>query len=622
MRIIDDRRRIAQRSSSGGGLLRAQWAGGETPAVTDDRPVDSLREFLRILRTRGELLEIEAEVDPALELAEIHRRVIAASGPALLFRNPRGADFPVVTNLFGTRERTHLSFGRRPREFVERLVEAAHTCVPPTLSKLWSFRDVALQGLRVGMKHVTSGPVTEVEEAPALHRLPALTSWHSDGGPFFTLPLVYTESPTSGKGNLGMYRMQVHSATETGMHFQIHKGGGFHFTEAEAAGRDLPVTVFVGGPPALMLAAIAPLPEDVPEMLLASLLLGKRLPCVTGRGPHAIPAAAEFAFVGRLVAGERRPEGPFGDHYGYNSLVHDYPVFRVEKVLRRSDAIWPATVVGRPRQEDFHIGDFLQDLLSPLFPLVMPSVRKLWSYGETGFHSLAAAVVRDRYPREAIASGFRILGEGQLSLQKIIFLTDRDVDLTDFRSLLETLLARVDWRRDLIIVSETSQDTLDYTGPKVNHGSKMMLLGLGDPVRALPERWSGERLPQGAAAARAFCRGCLVVLGAPYAAADDQPARIARAPEFSDWPLIVLVDDLAEATASDELFLCTTFTRMEPAADVHGREQCVERFHVGLDPPVVFDCRLKPWYPDVMEVDDATRNLVDRRWDEYGIELP
>ena len=590
--------------------------------MTHAEPVESLRDFLDLLRNRDDLLEIDAEVDPVLEVAEIHRRVIAAGGPALLFRNPKGADFPIATNLFGTLERTNLSFGSRPRQFVERLVEAAHTCVPPTPSKLWSFRDLAMQGLRVGMKGLSSGPVSEVEEAPAMDRLPALTSWHSDGGPFFTLPLVYTQSPTSGKGNLGMYRMQIHSPSETGMHFQIHKGCGFHLSEAESLGQDLPCTVFVGGPPALILSAIAPLPEDVPEMLLASLLLGRRLPRVEGRGPHPIPAQAEFAFVGRVLAGERRPEGPFGDHYGYNSLVHDYPVFKVDKVLRRRDAIWPATVVGRPRQEDFYIGDFLQDLLSPLFPLVMPSVRQLWSYGETGFHSLAAAVVRDRYPREAIASGFRILGEGQLSLQKIVFLTDQEVDLTDFRTLLETMLARVDWRRDLIVVSETSQDTLDYTGPKVNHGSKMLLLGLGAAVRELPARWEGGALPEGITAAKAYCHGCLVVEGRSYAGAEDLAQQVARFAGFRAWPLLVLVDDLAEATATDELFLWTTFTRMEPAADVHGREHHVARFHVGLEPPVVFDCRLKPWYPDVMQVDDETRDLVDRRWDEYGIRLP
>ena len=324
--------------------------------------------------------------------------------------------------------------------------------------------------------------------------------------------------------------------------------------------------------------------------------------------------------MGEIPPGVRRPEGPFGDHSGYNSLVHDYPVFRVRKVFRRRDAIFPATVVGRPRQEDFFLGDFLQDLLSPLFPMVMPSVRRLWSYGETGFHCLAGAVVRDRYPREAVASGFRILGEGQLSLQKFVLMTDRDVDLRDFRTVLETVLARVDWRRDLIVVSQTSQDTLDYTGPKVNEGSKGMLLGLGEAARALPERWDETApLPEGVGRARTFCRGCLVVEGRPYADERAQAARVAAFEGFRDWPLVVLVDDAAEATSSTELFLWTAFTRMEPAADIHGRAAHVERFHVGLDPPVVWDCRMKPWYPPVLEVDAATRDLVDRRWKEYGI---
>ncbi len=583
-------------------------------------PVRDLHAYLDLLRPRGELLEITAEVDPRLEIAEIHRRVIHEGGPALLFRNPRGADTPVATNLFGTSERAALAFGERPRKFIERVVEMAEQLVPPTAGKLWGFRDVLFGGLRVGMKDVSSGPVTEIEEEPRLDRLPALTSWHSDGGPFLTLPLVYTEHPQTGKHNLGMYRMHVHGPAETGMHFQIHKGGGFHYAAAEERGEDLHATVFLGGPPALILSAIAPLPEDVPELLLASLLLGERLRRVRGKAPHPLVADCEFAFAGRVLAGQRRTEGPFGDHYGYNSLAHDYPVFRVDRVHRRRDAVFPATVVGRPRQEDFHIGDFLQDLLSPLFPLVMPSVRKLWSYGETGFHSLAAAVVRDRYPREAIVSGFRILGEGQLSLQKFVFLTDQEIDLTDFVTVLETILERVDWGRDLIVVSQTAQDTLDYTGPRVNHGSKGMLLGLGEVVRELPRRFDGT-LPGGVVAARPYCRGCLVVGGRPYAEEEGQAARIAREDVFADWPLVVLVDDVDEATASSELFLWTTFTRMEPAGDIHGRSERVARFHVGLEAPVVWDCRVKPWYPEVMEVDDATRDLVDRRWDEYGIPL-
>jgi len=584
-------------------------------------PLRNLRQYLDLLRTRGELVEITASVDPRLEIAEIHRRVIARRGPALLFRAPRGADFPIVTNLFGTPERVDLAFGARPKEFVERLVETVDKIVPPSLGKLWEARGLAMEALRVGTKSVADGPVCEVQEAPRLDRLPALTSWHGDGGPFLTLPLVFTQSPEHGKPNLGVYRMQIHSPTETGMHFQIGKGGGFHFHAAEKSGRNLPATVFLGGPPALILAAIAPLPEDVPEILLASLALGERLPRVVGKSAHPLVAECEFAIEGEVLAGVRRREGPFGDHYGYDSFAEDYPVFRATKTFRRRDAIFPATVVGRPRQEDFFLGDYLQDLLSPLFPLVMPSVRKLWSYGETGFHSLAAAVVRDRYPREAVASGFRILGEGQLSLQKFVWLTDQDVDLTDFRALLETMLARVDWARDLVVVSQTSQDSLDYTGPRTHHGSKGMLIGVGAPVRALPEKWiEGTPLPDGVARARAFCRGCLVVEGAPFAREKDQAERVAKWERLREWPLVVLVDDLGEATASVELFLWTTFTRMAPATDIHGRARNVSGFHVGLEPPVVFDCRMKPNYPPVLEVDPATRELVDRRWAEYGIQ--
>ncbi len=583
------------------------------------RPLRNLREYLDLLRARGEVVEVKAEVDPRLELAEIHRRVIGRAGPVLLFRKVKGSDLPVVTNLFGTMERATLAFGDRPRHFIERVVEAAETLVPPSLGKLWKLRGLGLEALRVGMKAKRKGPVTEVEEAPDLSRLPALTSWHSDGGPFFTLPLVYTQHPVTGKHNLGMYRMQVHSKTTTGMHFQIHKGGGFHHHEAERLGRDLDTTVFLGGPPALVLAAIAPLPEDVPELLLASLLLGERLPRVRGKTPHPLVAEAEIAMVGRVVKGERRLEGPFGDHFGYNSLAHEYPVFHVDRVFRRGDAILPATVVGRPRQEDFYIGQFLQDLLSPLFPLVMPAVKEIWAFGETGFHSLAAARVRpERYPREALTSGLRILGEGQLSLTKVLIVTDQDVALRDGKALLEHVLERMDFREDLIVLGETAQDTLDYTGPRVNRGSKAILLATGAARRALPTTFSGPR-PEGARAAIPFCRGCLVVEGRPFAEDGGQAERLAKAGELSAWPLVVLVDDAREATASTELFLWTTFTRMEPAADLHGRERATARFHTGLVPPVVIDARMKPGYPEVMEVDAPTRELVDRRWGEYGI---
>src|SRR5216684_297709 len=446
----------------------------------------NLRSFLNLLRHEDDLLTVDCEVDPYLEVAEIHRRVIERGGPALLFTKVKGSSFPVVTNLFGTQKRIEFAFGPRPEQFVKELVSIAESLLPPSRAELWKHRSLVREFFKLGTRTVSRGPATEVIERPAgLKELPVLTTWQEDGGPFITLPLVYTENPITKKHNLGIYRMQVYDARSTGLHWQIHKGGGFHYREAERLGQRLPVTVFLGGPPALILAAIAPLPEDVPELVLASLLAGEKLKMTKNPlgGDHRLAAEAEFALVGQAPPNKRRPEGPFGDHYGYYSLQHDYPVFHVDAVFHRRAAIYPATVVGKPRQEDFFIGDYLQRLLSPLFPLVMPSVRDLWTYGETGFHSLCAAVVQERYAREALVSGFRILGEGQLSLTKFLLLTDTPQDLKNFPHLLEHVLARFVPETDLFIFSNVSMDTLDYTSGKVNEGSKAIMLGLGEAVR-------------------------------------------------------------------------------------------------------------------------------------------
>jgi 4-hydroxybenzoate decarboxylase subunit C len=592
------------------------------PVCTD------LRSYLDQLRRDRDLAVVEAEVDRHLEAAEIHRRVIAAGGPALVFTRVKGADFPLVTNLFGTARRAEMAFGRRPMRLVKRLVELAETLLPPTPAKLWAARDVLGPALRIGLRRGSGGPVTEVTTSDVrLDRLPVLTCWPEDGGPFVTLPLVYTEHPEArGRSNLGMYRLQVHDARTTGMHWQIGKGGGFHYAVAEARGEALPAAVFLGGPPALILAAVAPLPENVPELMLASLLQGERLAVTSGPGALPLVASAEMALVGRVPPRERRPEGPFGDHYGYYSLRHDYPVFQVEHLCRRRDAIYPATVVGKPRQEDFFIGDLLQQLLSPLFPLVMPAVRDLWSYGETGYHSLAAAVVRQRYPREAMASAFRILGEGQLSLTKFLLVTDQPVDLHDFRATLEHVLARTRPETDLYVFSNLSMDTLDYTGPAVNEGSKGVWLGLGDPVRDLPGEFRpAEGPPADVTGVHVFCGGCLVVGGSPYEQDKDLPARLAAHPAFRGWPLLVLTDEPKRAVRSAMNFLWTTFTRFEPAADIHAASTRVVRHHLVHEPPIVIDARRKPSLPKELSCDPETAATVSRRWREYfptgGVEM-
>jgi len=579
--------------------------------------ISDLRSYLNVLRQEGDLLEIDTEVDPYLEIAEIHRRVIARGGPALLFNRVKGSRFPVATNLFGTARRMELSFGHRAQQFVADLVRAVEQLLPPSFGKLWSMRGLVPQAARIGTKVVKNGPILDHCLRPArLTELPMLTSWKTDGGAFVTLPLVYTEHPGGRGHNLGMYRIQRHDDETTGIHWQIHKGGGYHYHEAEARNESLPLTLFIGGPPALIMAAIAPLPENLPELMLASLLLGEKLPMVKDpAGGHNLVANVEFAAKGVVPPYLRRPEGPFGDHYGYNSLTHDYPVFQVDRLYHRRDAIYPATVVGRPKQEDFYIGDFLQDLLSPLFPMVMSGVKQLKTFGEAGFHCLAAARVRDRYPREAFASGLRILGEGQLSLTKFLIITDGDIDIDNFATLWVHVLERVNWQQDLFVFANVSQDTLDYTGPSVNNGSKALLMGLGREAKnPLPRTFHGE-LPAGCQAAKAFLPGTLVVETAGYEPDKALPQRLAAEPAFAGWPVVLLVDNLQEATISLSEFVWTFFTRFEPAADIYAASQGVRRFHVGLTPPIVFDCRLKPWYPHVLEVDPATKKLVDAKVD-------
>jgi UbiD family decarboxylase len=578
----------------------------------------NLRTFFDLLTRENEIITIEAEVDPYLELAEVHRRVIDRGGPALLFKRVKGSRYPVVTNLFGTERRLDLAFGPKPEAVVRELVEVAGSLLPPRAGELWKHRALGLEALRLGTKDTSRSPVTQVRDQPArLDELPVLTTWQEDGGPFITLPLVYTENPVTRKHNLGIYRLQVYDAQTTGLHWQIQKGGGFHFAEAERLGQPLPVTVFLGGPPALMLAAIAPLPEDVPELVLASLLAGEKLKMTRDPlgGPHRLAAEAEFALVGKAAPNKRLPEGPFGDHYGYYSLQHDYPVFEVEAVFHRRDAIYPATVVGKPRQEDFFIGDYLQRLLSPLFPLVMPGVRDLWTYGETGFHSLCAAVVKERYAREALVSGFRILGEGQLSLTKFLLLTDTPQDLKDFPRLLEHVLARFDPQTDLFVFSNVSMDTLDYTSGKVNEGSKAIMLGLGEAKRELPREFRGD-LPLTVNAAEVFCGGCLVVQGRSYAEDPEQAARLAKDEAFADWPLVVLHDDARVARSASD-FLWSTWTRFEPAADIYAAQTKVIRHHLAYTGPIVIDARTKPGFPKELVVRDDIRELVDRRWREY-----
>lgn len=582
----------------------------------------NIREWIEQLRKDKDLAVIEAPVDPYLELAEIHRRVIQEEGPALLFTNVKGTPFPVVTNLFGTVRRVDQAFGPKPEALMKAMMSSLDTLLPPSISGVWQEKGMLLDLLKVGIKNVSQGeaPILNVcRSTDPLKDLPRVTSWQEDGGPFVTLPLVYTESPSNPKDhNLGMYRIQIYDDSTTGVHWQIHKGGGFHHHEAELRNEALPVSVFIGGPPALIATAIAPVPERMPELLLASLVLGGRLPMVQDpMGGHRIPAEAEFAIRGLVPPHERRPEGPFGDHYGYYSLQHDFPVLKVQRMWHRKDAIYPATIVGKPRQEDYYLGDFLQRLLSPAYPLVMPSVKSLWSYSESGNHTLASAVVRESYSREALVSAFRILGEGQLSLTKFLILTNEPVDLADFPKLMETVLERTDPAVDLFIFNNTSHDTLDYTGQRMNHGSKGVLMGVGPKKRELPRVYEEGLIP-GITDAVPYCGGCLVVSGAAF---EEDPGLADRLTgslleKKTAWPLVILVDNASETVKTQTSFLWTVFTRFNPATDIYA-DSAVKNHHIGYRLPIVIDARMKPGYPDELFPREDIVEKVDRSWKQY-----
>lgn len=569
----------------------------------------NLRQFLEELRKSNEIVDVYEEVDPNLEIAEIHRRIAAADGPALFFHRVKNSSFPVVTNLFGSRKRIALAFQNRPEELIASLVELLTQEFPPKLATLWKKRRALKSLSTIGTKHLKRAPIKEkIVHSPDLEKIPMLKTWPLDGGHFITLPLVYTEPPSGGAPNLGMYRIQRYDQKRAGLHFQIQKGGGFHYHQAELQNRSLPVNIFIGGPPALILSAITPLPENVPEILLCGLMQGKKL-SITSSNHNEYPliAECEFALVGKSPPRVRHPEGPFGDHYGYYSWTHDFPLFECQAVYHRKDAIYPATVVGKPRQEDFYIGDYLQELLSPLFPIVMPGVKALWSFGETGFHSLSAAIVHERYYRECMTSAFRILGEGQLSLTKFLLVTDQSINIRNFKEVLTTILERFRPESDLFIFSNLSLDTLDYTGPQLNKGSRGVMLGIGEKVRDLPQEYNGK-LPPNIRRLASFSPGCLVLEG-------ELPDL--SHPDLQPWPLLILVDNIDKALKNEASFLWTVFTRFEPGADIYAASSKIIRHHITYYGPILIDARMKPSYPQEVLCDPDTANKVTEKWRRY-----
>jgi 4-hydroxy-3-polyprenylbenzoate decarboxylase len=593
----------------------------------------NLRECITDLERHGRLVRVEAEIDPNLEMAEIHRRVYQAKGPALYFARVKGCPFPMVGNLFGTLERTRFLF-RDTLEAVRRLVELK---IDPSAfwKRPWRYSGAPFAALHTLPRFVGGGPI--LKHQTTISKLPPLKCWPRDGGAFVTLPQVYTEDadrPGWRHSNLGMYRVQLSGNKyepdrEVGLHYQIHRGIGVHHSKALRKGRPFPVNVFVGGPPALTLAAVMPLPEGLPELAFAGALGGRRVRLVRAPNGLPMPAEADFCIVGHVEPDRLLPEGPFGDHLGYYSLTHDFPVLKVQAVYHRPGAVWPFTVVGRPPQEDTSFGEIIHELTGPVIPTVVAGVRQVHAVDAAGVHPLLLAVGSERYvpyareraPQELLTCANAILGQGQLSLAKYLLIVAQEdapeLDVHDVAAFFTHLLERVDWTRDLHFQTRTTIDTLDYSGTGLNEGSKVVIAAAGPKRRELSSSvMPCLSLPAGFREPRVCMPGVLAVSAPGYsragaAEAERFCAETGRGDELAGFPLVLLVDDSDFAARGLNNWIWVAFTRSNPAADVHGVGAFIEDKHWGCRGPLVIDARIKPHHAPALEEDAAVKRRVD-----------
>lgn len=447
-----------------------------------------LRSFVEHLRAAGELADVHAEVDPYLEMAEIADRASKARGPALLFHRVKGHDMPVLMNQFGSMKRMGLALGAPLDAVADRISGLLDLQVPTGLlgkvKALGHLRELA----SFAPKSTKSGAFRElVVDPPDLSRLPVLTTWPGDGGPFITLPVVVTKG-RDGRRNAGMYRLQVFDKSTTGMHWHVHHDGAANYRERD--GR-LEVAVALGTDPAIAYAATAPLPHGVDEFMFAGFLRGKPVelaPCATV--DLEVPAHSEIVLEGYVEPGELRPEGPFGDHTGYYSLVGDYPVFHLTAMSHRRDAIYPATIVGKPPMEDCFLGKATERLFLPLLRLTLPEIVDMDLPVEGVFHDCAVLSIRKAYPGHARKVMSAVWGMGQMMFTKFVVIVDEHVDVHDPSEVVWRVFNNVDPERDCMIV-KGPLDALDHSSPTAGYGSKMGV----DATRTWPEEGHQREWP-------------------------------------------------------------------------------------------------------------------------------
>lgn len=597
----------------------------------------SLHACIADLERHGHLVRVREEVDPHLEMAAIHMRVYDAGGPALLFENVKGCRFPAASNLFGTLERSRFIF-RDTLERVKALVELKYDPIRAAKSPLRYLPVARTASAALPLRSRRGGaPVTH--GSARVSDLPQIVNWPRDGGPFVTLPQVYSEdvrTPGVMHANLGMYRIQMAGNDyrrdgEIGLHYQIHRGIGVHQAAANEAGEPLRVSVFVGGPPAHTLAAVMPLPEGLPEVVFAGVLGNRNFRYFRDDDGHCVSADADFVITGTVQPGRVKPEGPFGDHLGYYSLVHDFPVMDVARIYHRKDAIWPFTVVGRPPQEDTSFGALIHEITGSAIPQEIPGLDAVHAVDAAGVHPLLLAIGSERYtpyaperrPQEILTIANHVLGKNQLSLAKYLWICAREddpsLDIHHVPGFFRHMLERVDLTRDLHFHTNTTIDTLDYSGTGLNSGSKLAIAAAGAPRRSLGSELPADLpLPHPFRNPKLAMPGILVVEAAPFRSYDEVETEISildaalRGVDLDAFPLIVLADAAAFTAANVDNFVWVAFTRSNPSHDVHGIGSFVRHKHWGCRGPMIIDARTKPHHAPPLEKDPAVERRVDR----------
>jgi 4-hydroxy-3-polyprenylbenzoate decarboxylase len=602
----------------------------------------SLRDCVNDLERNGYLVRIKEEVDPYLEAAAIHHRVYEQQGPALYFENIKGSKFPAVSNLFGTLERSKFMF----RDTLEKLKVLVDLKGDPmrALKAPFKYLDVSLTALSaLPMKTSRNSPINYGRAK--ISDIPPIVNWPMDGGPFVTMPQVYTEDITKPgimNANLGMYRIQLSgneyiTDKEIGLHYQLHRGIGVHQTKANALGQPLKVSIFVGGPPSHPLAAVMPLPEGLSEMTFAGALGNRRFRYFYDEEGFCISADADFVITGTVYPQENKPEGPFGDHLGYYSLTHPFPLMKVHQVYHKKDAIWSFTVVGRPPQEDTSFGALIHEITGAAIPQEVPGLHAVNAVDAAGVHPLLFALGSERYtpylkerkPQEILTIANHVLGKNQLSLAKYLFICAKEdnpeLDIHDIPAFMQHVLERIDFTRDLHFYTKTTIDTLDYSGTDINAGSKVAIAIAGEVKRTLwnevPASFSIPNLYSGFKMVMPGVIAIQAPVFTDYKKAEEETEILnnyLKTQDLGGLGLIILCDDAEFTAKTPNNFVWVSFTRSNPSHDIYGINSFIEHKHWGCKGPIVIDARIKPHHAPPLIQNPEVEKKIDRLWDKGG----